>query len=88
MRGALNHISTAFNNFVWVRNERYALICRNDGNEPKLYDLQVDPKQDKDIASQHPEIVKQLFELVVKDAGGEPLPTCDLRRPMEDWYRH
>jgi hypothetical protein len=66
-----DHISTAFNNFVWIRNERYALICRNDGTEPKLYDLQVDPKQDKDIASQHPEIVKRLFELVVKDAGGE-----------------
>jgi arylsulfatase A-like enzyme len=83
-----DHISTAFNNFVWVRNERYALICRNDGTEPKLYDLQADPKQDKDIASQYPEIVKQLFELVVKDAGGEPLPTYDLRRPVEDWYRH
>jgi arylsulfatase A-like enzyme len=83
-----DHISTAFNNFVWIRNERYALICRNDGTEPKLYDLQVDPKQDKDIASQHPEIVKRLFELVVKDAGGEPLPTYDLRRPVEDWYRH
>jgi hypothetical protein len=32
--------------------------------------------------------VKRLFELVVKDAGGEPLPTYDLRRPVEDWYRH
>jgi len=83
-----DHISTAFNNFVWVRNERYALICRNDGAEPKLYDLQVDSQHEKDIAAQHPEIVKQLFELIVKDAGGEPLPTYDLRRPVEDWYRH
>ncbi len=83
-----NHATTAFNNFVWVRNERYALICRSDGKEPKLYDLQIDPQQEKNIADQNPEIVKQLFELVLADAGGGPLPTYDLRRPVEDWYRH
>lgn len=74
-----DHASTAFNNFLWVRHERYALICRNDGAEPKLYDLQVDPQQEENTADQHPEIVKRLFELALKDAGDEPLPTYDLR---------
>ncbi|MGQ9728063.1 MAG: sulfatase [Candidatus Fervidibacter sp.] len=82
------HMTTGFNNFVWVRNDRYALICRNDGAEPKLYDLQNDPQCERDIASQKPEIVKQMFELVIEDAGGEPLPTYDLRRPVVEWYRH
>ncbi len=82
------HITTAFNNFVWVRDDRYALICRNDGAEPKLYDLQIDPQCEKDIANEHPEIVQRLFELVLEDAGGEPLPAYDLRRPVEEWYRH
>lgn len=81
-------MTTAFNNFVWVRDDRYALICRNDGAEPRLYDLQTDPQQERNIADRHPEIVRKLFEFVVEDAGGEPLPNYDLRRPVEEWYRH
>lgn len=82
------HITTAFNNFVWVRNDRYALICRNDGAEPKLYDLQSDPQMEQNIADQNPKIVHQMFELVIEDSGGKPLPAYDLRRPVEEWYRH
>ncbi len=82
------HITTAFNNFVWVRNDRYALIFRNDGAEPKLYDLQSDPQMEQNIADQNPKIVHQMFEFVIEDSGGKPLPTYDLRRPVEEWYRH
>ncbi len=80
-------ITTAFNNFVWVRDEQYALICRNDGAEPRLYDLLADPQQERNMADEHPEIVQRLFAWIVQDAGGEPLPNYDLRRPVEDWYR-
>ena len=80
-------ITTAFNNFVWVRDERYALICRNDGAEPRLYDVIADPQQERNIAAAHPEKVQEMFAWVLQDAGGEPLPTYDLRRPVEDWYR-
>lgn len=82
------HITTAFNNFVWVTDRRYALIYRNDGSEPKLYDIQSDPECERNIDDHHPELVKQLFDLVLKDASGEPIPTYDLRRPVEEWYRH
>jgi hypothetical protein len=51
------------------------MFCRYDGTEAKLYDLRTDPKMDLDIAVQHQDIVKRMFEgYVIKDAGG-PLPS-------------
>jgi hypothetical protein len=59
----------------WCRDEDYAMFCRYDGTEAELCDLRTDPKMDMDIAGQHQEIVKRMFqEYVIKDAGG-PLPS-------------
>jgi hypothetical protein len=45
-----------------------------NGEEAHLFDLETDPKMDKDIASSNPDVVKKMFdEYVIKDAGG-PLP--------------
>ena len=69
------HFTLGFHEHAWCRDDEYAMFCRHDGTEAKLYDLRTDPKMNRDIAGQHQEIVKRMFdEYVIKDAGG-PLPS-------------
>ena len=50
-------------NAAWV-TDRYKLLLprakRNKKQAPELYDLEKDPKETNNIASQHPEIVKAM----------------------------
>jgi hypothetical protein len=51
------------------------MFARYDGAEAKLFDLEKDPKMDKDIASANPDVAKKMYtDYVVEDAGG-PLPS-------------
>jgi len=68
------HFSSGYHDYVWSRDDRYAMWSTNTGSNAKLFDLQVDPEQQNDIAGSNPDIVKRMFqEYVLKDAGG-PLP--------------
>lgn len=68
------HFTLGYDDHVWSRDDRYALTSRNDGANARLYDVQEDPKQNNNIASANPSVVKRMFEeYVLKDAGG-PLP--------------
>jgi arylsulfatase A-like enzyme len=57
-----------------VRKGRWKAIrleVRNDPNGPlELYDLQADPQEKKNIASQHPDIVRQM-EKIMRQARTE-----------------
>jgi hypothetical protein len=50
------------------------MVSRNDRREARLYDLTTDPSMDRDVAGEHPDVVRRMFEeYVLGDAGG-PLP--------------
>jgi arylsulfatase A-like enzyme len=69
------HFTLGYSEFVWARDEGYAMFGRNDGRRARLYDLANDPKMDEDVAAEHPGVVRRMFdEYVLGDAGG-PLPT-------------
>jgi arylsulfatase A-like enzyme len=69
------HFTLGYSDFVWARDEGYAMFGRNDGEKTRLYDLLADPKMDTDVAAKHPDVVRRMFdEYVIGDAGG-PLPT-------------
>jgi arylsulfatase A-like enzyme len=69
------HFTLGYSEFVWARDEGYAMFGRNDGEEAKLYDLLADPKMDRDVAAKRPDLVRRMFDkYVIGDAGG-PLPT-------------
>jgi arylsulfatase A-like enzyme len=69
------HFTLGYHDHAWCRDEDFAMFCRHDGTEAELYNLRTDPKMDQDIAGQHQDIVKRMFEqYVIKDAGG-PLPS-------------
>jgi arylsulfatase A-like enzyme len=69
-----DHFTLGYGQHVWCRDDRYAMFGRDDGTEARLYDLTTDPGLNKDVAGDHPDIVRRMFEgYVLKDAGG-PLP--------------
>jgi arylsulfatase A-like enzyme len=68
------HFTLGYNDYVWTRDDRHAMISTNTGQEAKLYDVKEDPGMRKNLAAEHPGTVKRMFsEYVLKDAGG-PLP--------------
>jgi hypothetical protein len=68
------HFTAGYHDHVWTRDEKYAMFSLYDGSDPHLFDLDEDPKMDKNIASANPAVVKKMFnEYIIKDAGG-PLP--------------
>jgi arylsulfatase A-like enzyme len=68
------HFTAGYHNYVWARDDSYAMFARTDGSEAKLFDLREDPNMDKDIAGSHPDIVKRMWtDYVLRDAGGPPL---------------
>ncbi len=70
------HFSLGYHDHVFTRDEDHAMFCRNDGTDPRLYDLREDPEMRNDLAGERPDVAKEMFEgYVVEDAGGEPPPT-------------
>jgi hypothetical protein len=67
------HVTCGLRRYVWVRDERYVLIALTDMSYTQLFDLQMDSDHFTDISADHPEIVKEMYEKAVADAGG-PLP--------------
>jgi hypothetical protein len=76
LQGLPHHIelTAGYHDHVWTRDEKYAMFSLYDGSDSHLFDLDKDPKMDKNIASANPAVVKKMFnDYIIKDAGG-PLP--------------
>ncbi|MDY3559587.1 sulfatase-like hydrolase/transferase [Gemmata sp. JC673] len=50
---------------VAVRDGNWKLLVNADGSGVELYDLAVDPKEDKNVAGDKPDVVKRLTELAL-----------------------
>jgi uncharacterized sulfatase len=48
-----------------VRNGRWKLLCSYDGSNPQLYDLDADRAETRNIAQDHPDLVRRLSAEVV-----------------------
>ncbi len=73
-----SHFTAAYDNYVWARDDRYAMFSRNDFQEPKLYDLVHDPLMNNNIYGSKPDVARHMFQdYIIKDAGG-PLPNYDV----------
>ena len=73
--GTRHHFTSGYSRYVWSRDESYVMFARNDGAEPRLYDVRTDPQQTRNLAEDAPETVEKMFEgYVLEDAGGT-LPT-------------
>jgi arylsulfatase A-like enzyme len=65
------HFTLGYNDWAWARDEDYVMFARNDGANPRLYDVREDPEMKNDIAGERPDVVKSMFDdYILKDAGG------------------
>jgi arylsulfatase A-like enzyme len=67
------HFSAGFGDWIIVGDGRWVLISDNQLQEPRLYDKKRDPRELRDVASAHPGVVRRLYALARRDAGG-PFP--------------
>lgn len=80
------YVTSAFANYLMYRDEEYWLITNREGGEPQLYDLRSDPGLRRNIASEAPDIVKELYRRIVEDAGGS-IPRIEVPREVAyQWY--
>jgi arylsulfatase A-like enzyme len=56
------HFTLGYSEFAWARDESYAMFARNDGTNARLYDLREDPGMNRDIAADHPAVVRRMME--------------------------
>jgi len=69
------YVTLGYDNYSWAEDDDWALSARNDGEEARLYDLQKDPKMDRNVASSNRDVVERMWNsYVLKDAGGQPPP--------------
>ncbi|HUU26930.1 MAG TPA: sulfatase-like hydrolase/transferase, partial [archaeon] len=72
-------IFTNFRNNGAVRTQRYRLVLK-EGSDPELYDMEVDPGEEKNIAREYPEVaggLRSAYEVWYKDVtrlGNDRLP--------------
>jgi arylsulfatase A-like enzyme len=67
---ARDHWTTAYADQVAAGDGRWLLIADNQGEQRRLFDTESDPAEDKDVASDNPDVVDRLWRNVVNDAGG------------------
>jgi arylsulfatase A-like enzyme len=65
-----DHWTTAYSANVAAGDGRWLLIADNQGKERRLFDTEADPAEEKDVASDNPEVVDRLWQNIVNDAGG------------------
>jgi len=81
------YVTSGFNNYSWITDEKYTLICRSDGAEKELYDRGKDRKQSKNIVAEEAEEAERLYSLLIHEAGGRlPDYSSLVRRKAENWY--
>jgi arylsulfatase A-like enzyme len=62
--------TTAYADQVASGDGRWLLIADNQGKERRLFDTEADPDEEKDVASDNPDVAERLWRNVVNDAGG------------------
>ena len=69
-----DHFTLGYRHHIFTRDDEYAMTARNDGTQVQLYDLQSDPRYEKNVAAKNQDLVNRMFkDYVLKDAGG-PIP--------------
>jgi arylsulfatase A-like enzyme len=66
--------TASYNTHVSAGDDRWLLIAGNRREELRLYDRKADPGERRNVARRHPQQVRRLWNLILKDAGGKGLP--------------
>jgi len=69
--GRRDHVTVGWGSSVTVINKRWWFNCKADGGGVLLYDLKAARPFARNVADEHRNVVKKLFETALADAGGE-----------------
>jgi arylsulfatase A-like enzyme len=61
-----------YGNFSFIRDERWALVVRNDNGWRLFYDLEADPGERRDVAAKHPKTVDAMWRRLLGEVGRRP----------------
>jgi arylsulfatase A-like enzyme len=68
------HQTASYGSYVSATDGRWLLISDNQGREKRLFDTRRDPGERRNVAGRHPDVVRRLWGLVIRDGGGRRLP--------------
>ena len=72
------YFTSALKNYVCATDDRWLLICHNQGGDARLFDRRSDPREVRNVASRHPKQVRRLYRRVIADSGGRRPPRFNL----------
>lgn len=66
-----SHVTTCFKDYIWVKDNSFAMQMKSDKTEIELYDLKKDPQCLENIAEGNENTIQYLQDLIRQDAGGD-----------------
>jgi arylsulfatase A-like enzyme len=66
--------TAGYNDYVWAGDARWSYIDSNRFKNPKLFDRTGDPRERRDVSSDHAEVVQRLRRAIRAAAGDRPIP--------------
>jgi len=82
-----DYTTIGFQVVTLYKDDNYALITLNDQSFQKLFDLKKDQGWNENIANDNPDIIKELFTKIEKDAEGQLVKKIKTKvGTLRDWY--
>ena len=81
------HQTASYGSYVSATDGRWLLIADNQGREKRLFDTRRDRGERRNVAARHPDVVRRLWGLVIRDGGGGRLPAFSSAPPPADVSR-
>ena len=66
-----DHVTIAWGPYITFVDDTWWCNAKFWGDDPLLYDLKKDPELARNLADQHPDVVRRAVEIFREDAGGE-----------------
>lgn len=85
-----DHITSGMALWTLYKDDKFAFITANDKSYQRLYDLSKDTDWNENIAGNNPDICKDLYKKIKKDANNNLLMEFRATRfeNFEDWYQN
>jgi len=83
-KGPRHYLTCSYNDWVWVRKDNLVANIHYGGRPAWLCDIKDDADEKKNIAPERDDVVRELFELALKDAGGRLPIYEELRTTFAD----
>ena len=64
------HFTACYDNYVLSGDRDWFFISDSEGRLRRLYDKHADPKEQRDVAAEHPELVDKYWKILEDEAGG------------------